>query len=227
MTALMNSPAEKYAHSAGRRREWTCVVVEDQCLFLEMLGEMLNMRGGLRVLAGALNVADGKAACKKHTPDLLILDLDLPDGDGLEVADFLIRQNPSARVIIVSGHISDFICPAWLNKNLQATISKNATFTSLREELDEVIGIEQHGRRRSKATDQSNGMLTPREAEIFALVGEGLCTKEIAAGLFLSEHTVKTHRKHIARKLGTTGLEMVQRASARRRAFHPPEAGRV
>ncbi len=224
--ALMESCTAKSTRPPQPLRDVSCVVVEDQGLFLEMLGEMLNMRGGLRVHAGALTVAEGKVACQKHKPDLLILDLDLPDGDGLTVAEFLIRLNPSARIIIVSGHISDFVCPVWLNENLQATISKNATFTNLREELDEVIEVKYHGQRRPLAHVQESCLLTPREAEIFALVGEGLCTKEIAACLFLSEHTIKTHRKHIARKLGTTGLEMVQRASARQRAFHLPEAGR-
>lgn len=208
-------------------RELTCVVVEDQGLFLEMLGEMLNMRGGVRVLAGALTVADGKAACKRHRPDLLILDLDLPDGDGIEVAKFLIEENPESLVIIVSGHIDEFICPSWLRKNLQATISKNSAFSHLREELDEILAVKQvrfrrHGTREAVTEE---GPLTPREAEIFALVGEGFSTKEIALRLFRSEHTIKTHRKHIARKLGTIGLEMVQRASARQRAFHPYGTG--
>lgn len=207
-------------------RELTCVVVEDQGLFLEMLGEMLNMRGGIRVLAGALTVADGKAACKKHNPDLLILDLDLPDGDGLEVAKFLIKKSPATRVIIVSGHIDEFICPPWLRRNLQATISKNAAFSHLREELDEMLDAKHVRTPQRKAWASAKKPLTAREAEIFALVGEGFATKEIAARLCLSQHTIKTHRKHIARKLGTIGLEMVQRASARRRAFLPSGGGR-
>lgn len=212
--------------SARAPRELTCVVVEDQSLFLEMLGEMLNMRGGLRVLGGALTVEAGKVACKKHNPDLLILDLDLPDGDGLKVAKYLIGQNPAARIIIVSGHIDDFICPAWLNGNLQATISKNATFSHLREELDEMLATKRVRARPVNKSDSATKPLTAREGEIFALVGEGFSTKEIADRLCLSPHTIKTHRKRIARKLGTIGLEMVQRASARRGAFLPPGAGR-
>ena len=223
---IVASHSPLHTHPPNPPRELTCVVVEDQGLFLEMLGEMLNMRGGIRVLAGALTVADGKTACKKHNPDLLILDLDLPDGDGLEVAKFLIKKNPVTRVIIVSGHIDEFICPPWLRKNLQATISKNAAFSHLREELDEMLDVKHVRTRRQKTSASEKKPLTAREAEIFALVGEGFTTKEIAVRLFLSEHTIKTHRKHIARKLGTIGLEMVQRASARRRAFLPSEGGR-
>lgn len=185
---------------------------------------MLNTRGGLRVLAGAQTVSEGKAACKKHAPDLLILDLDLPDGSGLEVAKSFVKHKPGGRIIIVSGHISDFICPAWLNENLQATISKSDTFSHLREELDEMLAAARV-RDRREAEPYESKPLTAREAEIFALIGEGFCTKEIAARLCLSADTVKTHRKRIARKLGTVGLELVQRASARHRAFLPSEAG--
>ena len=202
------------------------MVVEDQGLFLEMLGEMLNMRGGLRVLAGAHTVAEGKAACKKHKPDLLILDLDLPDGDGSEVAKYLIGRNPAARIIIVSGHISDFICPPWLRKNLQATISKNATFSHLRAELDEMLAATHFRARRTGRTPSTAKPLTAREAEIFTFIGEGFSSKEIAARLYISEHTIKTHRKNLARKLGTVGLELMHKASARHGTFHVSEAGR-
>ncbi len=222
----MSSQPRQHTRPANPPRELTCVVVEDQGLFLEMLGEMLNMRGGIRVLAGALTVADGKAACKKHKPDLLILDLDLPDGDGLEVAGFLIKNSPATRVIVVSGHIDEFICPPWLRTNLQATISKNAAFSHLREELDEMLAARLVRPPRRNTLAWAKKPLTAREAEIFALIGEGFATKEIAARLCLSQHTIKTHRKHIARKLGTIGLEMVQRASARRGAFLTSESGR-
>lgn len=202
-----------------RSRELTCVVVEDQGLFLEMLGGMLSMRGGLRVAASALDVAEGRAACLKHRPDLLLLDLDLPDGSGLAVAECLLEHNPAARIIIVSGHATGFVCPPWLQDNLQAVISKNDTFASLRVELDEVLAIGETAARPRAKKIFSDKPLTPRESEIFALIGEGLTSKEIGARLHVSEHTVQAHRKRIAAKLGTTGAELVQRAIAQRQTF--------
>ncbi len=225
--ASVTAVPPKLSQPAKSPRELTCVVVEDQGLFLEMLGELLNMRGGIRVVEGALTVAEGKAACQRHNPDLLILDLDLPDGDGLQVAKLLTQKNPAARVIIVSGQVGDFICPAWLNKNLQATISKNAAFSHLRDELNEMLATSRLRAGRKMGGPSAKKPLTAREAEIFALIGEGYSTKEIAGRLFLSEHTIKTHRKRIASKLGTIGLEMVQRASAHHRAFLPREEGRT
>ena len=202
-----------------RQRELTCLIVEDQVLFSEMLSNLLNMRGGLRVVASALDVTGGKAACTKYRPDLLVLDLDLPDGNGLLVAEHLLELKPSARIIIVSGHGSDFVCPKWLNGPLQAIIGKNDTFAALRAELDEILSAGKkvaQPRGRKVFTDKP---FTPRESEIFGLIGEGLTSKEIGDRLHLSGHTVQAHRKRIAHKLGTTGAELLQRAIAQRQAL--------
>jgi DNA-binding NarL/FixJ family response regulator len=213
---------EPAAKTPARPDEMSCVLVEDQGLFLELLGGVLAMRSGLRIMASARTVAEGKAACAKHNPALLVLDLDLPDGSGLEVAQDLLKTKPDARVIIVSGHASNFVCPPWLDKNLQALISKNDTYASLREELDEILGVQDHSKRPLKRKKVSNKPLTPKESEIFALVGDGLTNKEICTRLHISIHTVQTHRKRIAIKLGTNGAELVRRAIRQRQAFFSP-----
>jgi len=203
----------------GEGRGLTCVVVEDQAMFLELLGGMIGMRGGLRVAKQARSVAEGKAACLEHCPDLLVLDLTLLDGDGLDVARTFLETNPSGRVIVVSGNASDFVCPAWLNDSLQAVISKNETFQALRQELDELLGpvrpIVATGPR-----EPTCGMpLTPRESEVFALIGDGLSSREIGERLSISEHTVQTHRKRVAAKLGTQGDELTRIAIAQRHSY--------
>ncbi len=207
---------------AFRRTPLNCVVVEDQGLFLEMLVAMLGMRGGLQVAASALTVKAGLQACKQHRPELLILDLQLPDGDGLEVAELLLKINPAAHVIVVSAHASEFVCPPWLQGNLQAVLSKNAAFASLREELDQVLDLAGTNRRSPDKKNFESKPLSGREAEIFGLIGEGLTSKEIGLRLFVSEHTVQAHRKRIALKLGTTGAELTQRAIAQRQKFFTP-----
>lgn len=91
-----------------RRPDLRCVLLEDQTLFLELLSQVLQLQPGLQIVARAQTVAEGLAACKIHKPDLLILDLELPDGEGLEVARSLMRWNPDGKVIVLSGHASTF-----------------------------------------------------------------------------------------------------------------------
>jgi len=214
-------PPDSTPPSAADKRPKTlnCVVVEDQGFFLEMLGSMLSLRGGIHVAATALTVADGRTACTTHRPDLLVLDLDLPDGSGLDVARHLLELKPSARIIILSGQADAFVCPGWLHDNMQAVISKNDTFSALREALDKLLDLDDTSARARETRPFKNKPLTPREAEIFALIGEGLTSKEIGERLYVSEHTVQAHRKRIAIKLGTTGAELVQRAITQRGTF--------
>ncbi len=120
----------------------TCILVEDQAMFLELIRHMLEPLKGLRIAAQATTVAEGKQACEEHRPDIVVLDLGLPDGSGLAVARHAITMNPSVKIIILSGHINDVVCPAWINDHLHATISKNDTFGRLREELQESLAGE-------------------------------------------------------------------------------------
>lgn len=203
--------------SATVRGQLSCLIVEDQGLFLDLLSGMLSIRGGIRVVAEARDVATARAACAKHRPDLLILDLTLPDGDGLEVARRFVEDSPHGRVLVVTGQASEFVCPTWLNEHLQAVISKNDAFEALRRELDELTGTTA----RSAPDDAAIASLSPREAEVFGLMGDGLTSRAMAELLGLSEHTVQSHRKKIAIKLGTTGDEAVRRAIAHRTKYFP------
>jgi DNA-binding CsgD family transcriptional regulator len=108
---------------------------------------------------------------------------------------------------------------------LQAVISKNEAFGSLRRELNElVVGEAEQEKPPNRAAMPLS--LTAREAKIFNLIGRGLSTKAIAEQLALSRHTVQTHRKRIAIKLGTTGNELTRRAVAHRVEFFEDSAAR-
>jgi len=198
----------------------TCVIVEDQGMFLDLLAGMIAIRGGIRIAAQARDVAQAREACAKHRPDVLILDLALPDGDGLEVARTFIEVSPHGRVLVVTGQASEFICPVWLNDHLQAVISKNDAFDAVRCELDDLIGATDV----AVPDDSAVRTLSAREAEVFRMIGDGLSTRAIAERLGLSEHTVQTHRKRIAAKLNTTGDQTLRRAIAHRIRSSPNAA---
>lgn len=189
----------------------TCVIVEDQTMFRQMLHNMLQGTPGLRVSAAAASAAEGVRACERHKPDLLVLDLALPDGSGVDVARRLTKTNPAARIIILSGEASTFVCPADLRDAVHAVLDKTQAFDDLAAELKTLLP-KARGGSSSARNHEVRDRLSGREYEIFLLVGRGLMSKEVGEKLHISPQTVQTHRRKMAEKLGTTGAEFVQLA---------------
>ena len=189
----------------------SCVIVEDQTMFRQMLHNMLQGAPGLRVSAAAASAAEGIRACERHQPDLLVLDLALPDGSGVDVARRLARTNPAARIIILSGEASTFVCPADLRDAVHAVLDKTQAFDDLAAELKTLLP-KARGGSSSARNHEVRDRLSEREYEIFLLVGRGLLSKEVGEKLYISPQTVQTHRRKMAEKLGTTGAEFVQLA---------------
>jgi DNA-binding NarL/FixJ family response regulator len=188
-----------------------CVLVEDQTMFRQMLHNMLQGTPDLSVVAAASTQGEGLAACERHKPDVLVLDLTLPDGNGVHVARRLAELNPAAKIIILSGEASTFICPADLRGLVHAVLDKTQAFDDLADELKALLPKARGGSSSARGKEVRD-RLSEREYEIFLLVGRGLMSKEIGEKLFISPQTVQTHRRKIAEKLGTTGPELVQLA---------------
>ena len=186
---------------ASQQRALQCLIVEDQVMFLQLLRSMLEALPGLEVRAVATTKAEALVLCNgDQPPDLLILDLALPDGDGLVVAEALATTNPNAKVVVLSGQASSFVCPAALQPWIVGVVDKTAAFAQLHSVLQRCL-------------PSAGEPLTPRQREIFSLIGQGLSNKEIARSASLSIATVETHRKAIAQKLGMSGAELVRHAS--------------
>lgn len=189
----------------------TCVIVEDQTMFLQMLHNMLGAIPQLKVAATARTKAGAIAACEAHQPDLLVLDLALPDGDGISVARKLADIKPRAKTIILSGEANTFVCPADLQSHVHAVLDKTQAFDDLAEELKALLPAGRRGSPSTRSKDVRE-RLSEREYEIFLLVGRGLMSKEIGEKLCISPQTVQAHRRNMAEKLSTTGTELVQQA---------------
>jgi DNA-binding NarL/FixJ family response regulator len=175
--------------------------VEDQVMFLQLLRSMMEALPGLDVGAVATTQAEAVALCRGDAPpDLLILDLALPDGDGLVVAEVLAERNPNAKVVVLSGQASSFVSPLSLQPWIVGVVDKTSAFSQLRSVLERCL-------------PSGGAPLTPKQQVIYDLIGQGLTNKEIAQSTSLSTATVETHRKAIAQKLGMSGSELVRHAS--------------
>ena len=201
------------ANSRVASRKMRCVIVEDQVMFEQMLGALLEARGAFEVVGVAHSVAEGIKLCESARPDLLLLDLVLPDGDGLKVARALSRLNPDSRTIVVSANASSFKCPQDLRQAIYSVLDKTMGVDSL---LGEIMKIHQHARSLDptiQAVLDPEALLSERELEVFHLIGTGMGTKEIAAKLGRAYLTVETHRRNISAKLGTNRGDLIKMAS--------------
>ena len=128
----------------------------------------------------------------------------LSDDLKLAVAEALAATRPHSKVVVLSGQASSFVCPAALQPLIAGVVDKTSAFGQLTQVLERCL-------------PHSTEPLTPRQEEIYGLIGQGLTNKEIARATELSVATVETHRKAIAQKLGMSGSELVRQASLRSR----------
>lgn len=196
-----------------------CIIVEDEVMFAEMLRGMLQSVRGMTVVSTVHSEQDGIDACMTYQPELLILDLGLPGGNGLQVAEGLVKCCPDSRIIILSAQAATFVAPAHLNSNIQAVIDKTRTYAVLQRELQALM------KNMAPETTPADPLdvLSPREREVFRFLGRGLMTKEIAAELGIASGTVSLHRKRIAAKLNCRGSELL-RFAALHASAHPAVA---
>lgn len=185
-----------------------CVVVEDQVMFLQLLVAMLRTQPALEVVATAQGVMEALAACQQHQPDLVILDLALPDGDGVEVIEALLDFPDPPQVIVLSGQASTFVCPGSLRHLVRAVVDKTRAYGTLTQEIQ--LLLQPDG---DQPASSVRTQLTQREQEVFTLIGKGLTNRVIAEQLGLSLRTVETHRKNITAKIGTKGGDLVRLAA--------------
>jgi len=192
------------------------VLVEDERMFSEMLARALIEVSGLELLARSYTVETGISACQRCRPALLILDLALPDGNGLDVLRALTQARSDANAIILSAHAEDFVAPSELQPHIAAVISKADAYRSVNEHVRRLV------QRHLPNVEDENALidrLTTRELEIFNLLGEGLTNRDIAKRLSRSATTVATHRKMIAVKLRCSGASLMAMAARHRAQY--------
>lgn len=191
-----------------------CLLVDDHQMFVELLLPVLRSIPGLVMVGTAGSATQAIGAVKQLKPDLLILDLDLPDHPGIRVAEVLQQRQPQARLIVLSGHASSFLCPPSLQPLLHAVVDKTSAFQELRHEIRLLL----HDSATQVADEEPADLaerhgLTPRELEVLSLVGLGCNSRVIAETLGISEHTVGSHRRALRSKLGVSGGELIRLAA--------------
>ncbi|HBR95607.1 MAG TPA: DNA-binding response regulator, partial [Opitutae bacterium] len=187
------------------------IVIEDQTIMRDLICQLVESYAGMEVIAQSGDGAEGYELCLEHAPDLVILDIMLPNLNGSEVLRRLKAKNPKINILVFSAASSNSMVNRLLKSGVTGYIEKDAGLAELEKAIDLVSDGRSYFSPRvvdamrelmvSGGQDDSLESLTTREREIVQLIAESYSNKEIAAKLGMSVRTADTHRTNIMKKL--------------------------
>ena len=202
------------------------LVVDDHPLIREGLAARIAPQPDMEICGEAGNANEALEQVQATRPDLVIIDIQLTESHGIELIKEIQRRYPRLKMLVVSAYDESLYAERALRAGADGYINKRELQDNILDALRTVIvgqrylspkmtqrlvGLATAGR------DVTDGdplhRLSNRELEVFELIGQGKTTGAIAHQLFLSPHTIETHREKLRRKLGVkNGAELVQRA---------------
>jgi len=181
------------------------LTVDDHPLIREGIVALINDQPDMQVVAQASNGHDALECFGKHRPDITLMDLRLPDTNGIDVAIALQKHFPGARIIV----LTTFDCDGEIRRALAAGARSYMLKTMPPHEIAEAIRRVHAGQKyippevaTQLAEHLGDDPLTERELEVLQQVMVGSGNRAIADHLLISEETVKAHLKHVMEKLG-------------------------
>ena len=189
------------------------VVADDHPLILEALQQLFGLEDDFQLLACCRTGTETIQAVKNLQPDVLVLDIRMPDQDGLAVLREMHQEHSSTRVVLLTVGLEEKQALEAIRLGVQGVVLKEMASHLLVQCVRKVHAggqwLERHSASRALATmlrhqegtRDVTGLLTPRELEIMRLAAQGLRNKRIADVLAISEGTVKIHLHNVYKKL--------------------------
>jgi DNA-binding NarL/FixJ family response regulator len=187
------------------------LVVDDQLLVLAGICELVKLLSDVEVVAQARNGKEALHLMEIHSPEIILMDVAMPEMNGLEATILAKKRFPHTKIILLSDHWDDQLVAHALGSGAEAIVLKNGAVEELHATIKAVAGgsylFPQPGKNDSQVRPDSLGTETElikikgRQRQVLQLIGEGKSTKEIATLLRISVNTVKTHRMKLMEKL--------------------------
>jgi two-component system, NarL family, response regulator len=195
------------------------LVVDDHSLLRTGVANIINQEADLEVVAEAADGRDGVEAFRALRPDVTLMDLRMPEMEGVEAVRRIRELDPQARVIVLTTYDADEDIARALQAGAKAYILKDIAAAALIACIRDVLAGKTYlaPTAAAKLAERvTQVQLTPRELAALRLLANGESNKEIATSLGISERTVKTHLAHLFEKLGVTSRTEAVRVATRR-----------
>ena len=204
----------------------TILIADDHAMIRDGLKTLLQQEAAYQVVGEA---SCGKQAIEMYEalkPDLLILDVSMPDLNGMEVLKEILQKSPVAKVIIFSMYDGEDYISRCMELGVRGYVIKNESSEELQHAIQTVLGGNTYFSRQvqdvifrkysmnmgRKKQREEMIKLTQREIEIVKLISEGMTSQQMADKLFISPRTVETHRANLMKKVGVrNAIELVKK----------------
>jgi DNA-binding NarL/FixJ family response regulator len=205
------------------------VIVDDHPLFREGLKSLVERSAGYETVGEAGSGAEALALARDLKPDLVTMDVSLPDMSGIEAVREIVRAIPSVRILMLSMYPKfDYVADAF-KAGAKGYVVKEATSARLIQAMDalsrgehfldgqvsqDIVAKLAGSGKDTRVQDERYGLLTSREQQVMRMVAEGVPSRAIASQLGLSLKTVENHRANLMKKLGVhSKMELVRYAA--------------
>lgn len=190
------------------------LVADDHKIVREGLCALIEKQSNMEVVAQAENGRIALQLVQKLSPDVVIMDITMPDLNGIEATCQIVSEVPDTKVIALSMHSDKRFVTKMLSAGASGYLLKDCAFDEVNHAIHSVVTnrpylspdivgvvIEDYVNHLAKTHSLNPSTLTMREGEVLQLLAEGKTTKQIASSLYLSVKTVETHRQNIMNKL--------------------------
>jgi DNA-binding NarL/FixJ family response regulator len=195
------------------------ILADDHRIMREGLRALLEREAGIEVIAEAENGRTTVELSRELNPDVVVIDIGMPDLNGIDATRQIVSESPTVKVIALSMHSDRKFVREMLSAGASGYLLKDSAFEELGAALATVINNQTYlspkiadtvvkdylGKIETKESKASPA-LTKREREVLQLIAEGRTTKDIASQLYVSIKTIETHRKQIMDKVGLNSV---------------------
>ncbi|MCV2487702.1 response regulator transcription factor [Flavobacterium sp. SH_e] len=196
------------------------LIADDHIMFLQGIISLLEQESNITIVDKAINGIEALKIIKRGTVNFIILDISMPEMDGIELSKILRKQYPNIKILIVSTHSNVMIVSRLIRIGVNGYLLKNAEKEELLKAINSIANgenyfaedlEEKHLMNSLKIEKHASNLadLSSREKEILILIAHEYNTAEIAEKTFISLNTVNTHRRNLLSKLNaknTAGL---------------------